>query len=75
MLNNYLLCEDKKESSKQTDSGFEVKDDLLKFVTLKVISSNEEDVPVGSEVKVSRNAGEQDERGIIIRRTDIIYIL
>ena len=74
MKNNYLLCEDKEENVNEHSSGFTTKK-LERFKKVKVIHSCEEDVPVGCEVKISVNAGQQDELGLVIRRADIIYVL
>lgn len=73
MFNNYLICEDTTEETVGA-TGFTTKSNKL-FKTVKVLYSNEEDVPVGCEVRISVNAGGTDELGLVIRRTDIIYIL
>lgn len=70
MLNNYLLCENASKTV-QEKSGFE-SPNLEKFKKLKVICSEEVDVPVGSVVKVSVNSGQQDDDGVYIHRRDII---
>jgi hypothetical protein len=74
MKNNFILCDDKKDDVNESSSGF-VTSNATRFKTVKVIQSSEEDVPVGSEVRISVNAGEEDEIGLVIRRTDIIYVL
>ena len=72
MLNNYLLCE---EVTKEEKGGFYAGDFVAITKNLKVIQSSEEDIPVGSEIKVPANAGQHDELGIYIRRGEVIVIL
>ena len=73
MLNNYLICK-VEEAKEELYSGFKVQD-LNPFVELEVLYSEEQDIPVGSRVKVSSRAGEPDPLGIVIKRTDVIYVL
>ena len=73
MKNNYLLCK-VEEDMQETTGGFTVKN-LSRFREVEVIASSQEDVPVGSKIKISVNAGEEDEEGLVIKSSDIIYIL
>jgi len=72
-LNSNLVCKGK-ESNETSISGFSVKS-LDRFRELEVIASSEDDIKVGDKVKVSVSAGEQDGEYIIIRRSDVIYII
>jgi len=74
MMNNYILCEDKDTNLNEHSSGFETKS-FNNFKKVKVIRSNEEDVPEGSMIKVSVSAGTQDEDGLYIKRGEIVAIL
>ena len=74
MKNNYILCDDNENVVDENSSGFST-ENLARFKTVTIIHSCEEDVPVGSRVRISVNAGEEDELGLVIRRTDIIYVL
>lgn len=78
MLNNNLLCEDLSSNVQETSSGFAVKNEE-RFKKLLVLESSEEDVPVGSTIKVPINSGEETEEYnktlLVIRRMDIISVL
>jgi hypothetical protein len=73
MMNNYLVCEIPKEEEKE-NSGFAVKN-LDSFKKLKVIHSEEQDIPVGCTVRLATNAGLVDEDGLVIKRGDVINIV
>lgn len=78
MLNNYLAGEDITDNQSQSESGF-TDTKKLKFSTLLIVASEEQDVKVGDKVKVPVNAGQEDEldgnQVKIIHRNDIIRIL
>lgn len=74
MKNNFLLCEESPDAVNQNSSGFTTVN-TERFKTVTIIHSQDEDVPVGCQVKISVNAGEEDELGLVIRITDIIYVL
>lgn len=73
MLNNFLLCEEL-ETPATSDFGFTV-NTAERVKVVKVIQSSEEDIPVGSQVKIVATAGLVDNDNLIIRRSDIIYIV
>lgn len=73
-LNSYLVCKDLDSNTSKTTAGFEVQNSS-KFKKLEVIESSDDEVKKGDVVKVSVNAGEQDEDFVIIRRGDIVYIV
>lgn len=74
MMNHYLLCEDEQPVATNV-TGFSIKDSEKRFKTVTVICSNEEDIPVGSSVVISVNSGEKEEQGLVIKRTDVIYMI
>ncbi len=78
MLNNYLLCREVKEEKTGNVSGFETPDNEKRFKGLDVTESSEADIPKGSRVTVSINAGEihviKDIVYTVIRRGDVVWI-
>jgi co-chaperonin GroES (HSP10) len=76
MFNNNLTCED---VSSKPSGGFQVEDSAVKFKTLRVIKSNEEDVKEDDLLSVPVNCGEKisldNKDYLVIKRTDIIGIL
>lgn len=72
-LNSVLVCVELEQDIK-TDTGFSLKTQN-KFKKLEVVASNEEDVKEGSIVKVPITSGEYDGDFVIIRRSDIIYVI
>lgn len=73
MLNSFLLCEEI-EVPTTTALGFQTQnDERVKIV--KVAESSEEDVPVGSLIKIMSTAGLVDNDHLIIKRSDIIYVV
>ena len=78
MFNGNILCEDISEKVKESNSGFETRNEE-KFKNVTVVESSETDVPKGSVIKVSVHAGqeivEEGKNFLVIKRTDIIYVL
>lgn len=72
-LNSVLVCVELEQDIK-TDTGFSLKTQN-KFKKLEVVASNEEDVKVGNVVKVPITSGDYDGNFVIIRRSDIIYVI
>lgn len=73
MLNNYILCEEVETPATST-FGFKTESDS-KVKTVRVVESSEEDIEAGSLVKIISTAGLVDNDSLIIRRSDIIYIV
>lgn len=72
MFNNYLVCEEVENQSTSTSSiGFTTAS-TDRIITVKVVQSEEEDVPVGSTIKIFSTAGLAEKIGLIIKRQDII---
>ena len=73
-LNDVLVCKDLSSNESVGSTGFKIKGEE-KFKTLEVLYTSQEDIEVGSKIRVSINAGEEDEDVIYIRRGDIIVII
>jgi hypothetical protein len=73
-LNTIIICKEIDNSSDITESGFETRSTST-FRELEVVASSDERVKEKDIVKVSVNAGQQDNELVIIRVTDIIYIV
>lgn len=73
IINNYLVCEELNANS-ETDSGFSFNTEA-RVKVVRVLKSAEEDVPEGCLVKIIASAGLVDGEELIIRRSDIIYIV
>lgn len=67
------MCEELEKETENT-FGFRVNNEE-RVKVVKVIHSSEEDIPTGSQIKVMSTAGLVDNGTLILRRSDVIYIL